>query len=146
MWKTLFIKSYNLNVTEVRDSDLKNAFPGIFNFTVRILDFIGSDGDARQVQWCEDTFWISCKAWSTWKRSKPEITAPDKYLKDQDNTSDLKLPLRFSNSNATFVIEITFDEDGHQDMADDDGEVISGYQSETNLFWHLGLSTERTFI
>ena len=111
----------------------------------RVTDFIGSDGDTCQVQWC-DTFWISCKAWSTWKRSKPEITAPDKYLKDQDNTSDLKLPLRFSNSNATFVIEITFDEDGHQDMADDDGEVISGYQSETNLFWHLGLSTERTFI
>ena len=26
-----------MNVTEVRDSDFKNAFPGIFNFTVRIL-------------------------------------------------------------------------------------------------------------
>ena len=71
------------------------------------LIFIGSDGNTRQVQWC-DTFWISCKAWSTWKRPKPEITARDKYLKDQDNTSDLKLPLRFSSSNATFVIEITF--------------------------------------
>ena len=28
------VKKYNLNVTEVRDSDFKNAFPGIFNFTV----------------------------------------------------------------------------------------------------------------
>ena len=26
-----------MNVTEVRDSDFKNAFPGIFNFTVGIL-------------------------------------------------------------------------------------------------------------
>ena len=26
-----------MNVTEVRDSDFKNAFPGIFNFTVWIL-------------------------------------------------------------------------------------------------------------
>ena len=31
------IKNYNLNVTEVRDSDFKNDFPGIFNFTVGIL-------------------------------------------------------------------------------------------------------------
>ena len=31
------VKNYNLNVTEVRDSDLKNAFSGIFNFTVGIL-------------------------------------------------------------------------------------------------------------
>ena len=31
------VKNYNLNVTEVRDSDFKNAFPGIFNFTVGIL-------------------------------------------------------------------------------------------------------------
>ena len=29
-----------MNVTEIRDSDFKNAFPGIFNFTVGIL--IGS--------------------------------------------------------------------------------------------------------
>ena len=28
---------YNLNVTEILDSDFKNAFPGIFNFTVGIL-------------------------------------------------------------------------------------------------------------
>ena len=27
------------SVTEVRDSDFKNAFPGIFNFTVGILDW-----------------------------------------------------------------------------------------------------------
>ena len=26
-----------MNVTEIRDSDFKNAFPGIFNFTVGIL-------------------------------------------------------------------------------------------------------------
>ena len=26
-----------MNVTEVRDSDFKNDFPGIFNFTVGIL-------------------------------------------------------------------------------------------------------------
>ena len=31
------VKNYNLNVTEVRDSDFKNTFPGIFNFTVGIL-------------------------------------------------------------------------------------------------------------
>ena len=28
---------YNLNETEVRDSDFKNAFSGIFNLTVMIL-------------------------------------------------------------------------------------------------------------
>ena len=33
----LLSPNYNLNVTEVRDSDFKNAFPGIFNFTVGIL-------------------------------------------------------------------------------------------------------------
>ena len=27
----------DLNVTEILDSDFKNAFPGIFNFTVGIL-------------------------------------------------------------------------------------------------------------
>ena len=31
------MKNYNLNVTEVLDSDFKNAFLGIFNFTVGIL-------------------------------------------------------------------------------------------------------------
>ena len=31
------VKNYNLNETEVRDSDFKNAFPGIFNFTIGIL-------------------------------------------------------------------------------------------------------------
>ena len=30
-------RCHNLNVTEVRDSDFKNAFDGIFNFTVGIL-------------------------------------------------------------------------------------------------------------
>ena len=30
----------NLNVTEVRDSDFENGFPGIFNFTVGILEII----------------------------------------------------------------------------------------------------------
>ena len=29
---------HNLNVTEVRHQDFKNIFPGIFNFTVGILD------------------------------------------------------------------------------------------------------------
>ena len=33
-----YFKNYNLNVTEVLDSDFKNAFPGIFNFTVGILN------------------------------------------------------------------------------------------------------------
>ena len=32
------VKNYNLNVTEIPDSDFKNAFPGIFNFTVGILE------------------------------------------------------------------------------------------------------------
>ena len=36
-WNLSKVKNYNLNVTEVRDSDFKNAFPGIFNFTVGIL-------------------------------------------------------------------------------------------------------------
>ena len=40
--KNLKVKNYNLNVTEVRDSDFKNAFPGIFNFTVGILFTIQS--------------------------------------------------------------------------------------------------------
>ena len=31
------VKNFNLNVTEVRDSDLTKSFPGIFNFTVGIL-------------------------------------------------------------------------------------------------------------
>ena len=31
------VKNYNLNVTEIRDSDFKNAFSEIFNFTVGIL-------------------------------------------------------------------------------------------------------------
>ena len=31
------VKNYNLNVTEVLDSDLKNTLPGISNFTVGIL-------------------------------------------------------------------------------------------------------------
>ena len=39
-WQIAKIKNYNLNVTEVRDSDFKNAFPGIFNFTVGILSSI----------------------------------------------------------------------------------------------------------
>ena len=34
------VKNYNLKVTEVLNSDFKNAFPGIFNFTVGILEFI----------------------------------------------------------------------------------------------------------
>ena len=36
-------KCYNLNETEVRDSDFKNAFPGIFDFTVGILPETLSD-------------------------------------------------------------------------------------------------------
>ena len=36
-WWIAKVKKYNLNVTEFRDSDFKNAFPGIFNFTVGIL-------------------------------------------------------------------------------------------------------------
>ena len=35
-WYIAKVKNYNLNVTEIRDSDFKNAFPGIFNFTVGI--------------------------------------------------------------------------------------------------------------
>ena len=34
------VKNFNLNVTEVQDSDFKNAFHGIFNFTVGILGII----------------------------------------------------------------------------------------------------------
>ena len=31
------VQNYNLNVTEVRNSEFKNASPGIFNFTAGIL-------------------------------------------------------------------------------------------------------------
>ena len=37
LWSIAKVKNYNLNVTEVRDSDFKHALPGIFNFTVGIL-------------------------------------------------------------------------------------------------------------
>ena len=40
----------NLNVTEVRDSDLKKAFPGIFNFTVGILTTTGRQAGIIIVQ------------------------------------------------------------------------------------------------
>ena len=113
------------------------------------LIFIGSDGDTRQVQWC-DTFWISCKARSTWKRPKPEITARDKYLKDQDNTSDLKLPLRFSSSNAKlhFHYRNNIRRTGIRTWRtmEDKGVRRPYVAFKVNLFWHLGLSTERTFI
>ena len=36
-WQIAKIKNYNLNETEIRDSDFKNSFSGIFNFTVGIL-------------------------------------------------------------------------------------------------------------
>ena len=36
-WWISKVKNYNLNVTEILDSTIKNSFPGIFNFTVRIL-------------------------------------------------------------------------------------------------------------
>ena len=36
-WYIAKVKNYNLNVTEVRDSDFKNAFPGIINFIIGIL-------------------------------------------------------------------------------------------------------------
>ena len=36
-WQIAKVKNYNLNVTEILDSDFKNPFPGIFNFTVGIL-------------------------------------------------------------------------------------------------------------
>ena len=36
-----WVKNYNLNVTEVLVSDFKNAFSGIFNFTVGILKIRG---------------------------------------------------------------------------------------------------------
>ena len=116
----------------------------------RVTDFfIGSDEDTRQVQWC-DTFWISCKAWSTWKRPKPEITARDKYLKDQDNTSDLKLPLRFSSSNAKLHFRyrnnIRRTSRRTWRTVEDKGVRRPYVAFKVNLFWHLGLSTERTFI
>ena len=48
-------KNYNLNVTEVRDSDFKNAFYGIFHFTVGILASTASDvGDLLLVQCSTD--------------------------------------------------------------------------------------------
>ena len=49
MWKIqkVKVKNYNLNVTEVRDSDFKNAFTGIFNFTVGILRPIQYNYDPR---------------------------------------------------------------------------------------------------
>ena len=51
-WYIAKIKNYNLNVTELRGSDFKNAFPGIFNFTVGILaaSFSGRAGKT-------ETYW-----------------------------------------------------------------------------------------
>ena len=44
-WQIAKVKNYNLNVTEILDSDFKNAFPGIFNFTAGnlISVFLRSD-------------------------------------------------------------------------------------------------------
>ena len=51
----LQVKNYNLNVTEVRDSDLKNAFPGIFNFTIGIL--------CRNQNYLDDMYKITVLDW-----------------------------------------------------------------------------------
>ena len=37
-WLIAKVENFNLNVTEVQDWEFKNAFPGILNFTVGILD------------------------------------------------------------------------------------------------------------
>ena len=58
----LFIFFYNLNVIEVRDSDFKNAFPGIFNFNVGILfmvlvtDFVDESLSPTSVIFAEINF------------------------------------------------------------------------------------------
>ena len=40
-------KNYNLNVTETRDSDFKNSFPGIFSFAVGIILVINKVGSQK---------------------------------------------------------------------------------------------------
>ena len=59
---------FNLNVTEVRDSDFKNAFPGIFNLTVGIIFssrkqciFIKKMADL--VAKMQFLFWLLLKKW-----------------------------------------------------------------------------------
>ena len=47
-----------MNVTEVRDSDFKNAFPGIFNFTVGIL-FENQKNDESGYKWVIKTNVVS---------------------------------------------------------------------------------------
>ena len=58
------VKNYNLNVTEVRDSDFKNAFLDIFNFTVGILTIKVSEISGKLI--FQDTDLNSYNAlWST---------------------------------------------------------------------------------
>ena len=54
------VKNYYLNVTEIRDSDFKNAFPGIFNFTVGILEY-------RKLTFFESLVNEFSEVCSTWK-------------------------------------------------------------------------------
>ena len=55
-WWIAKVKNYNLNVTEILDSDFKNAFPGIFNFTVGILGFAGTNDIKTDLG--ESMWWI----------------------------------------------------------------------------------------
>ena len=48
------VKNYNLNVTEVRDSDFKNSSPGIFNFTVGILVSFNNFDELKHLNGCFD--------------------------------------------------------------------------------------------
>ena len=65
-------KNYNLNVTEVLDSDFKNAFPGIFNFTVGILILILD----RRSAW-QNLVWLQYIG-SRWQ-SIPEMAQKSAY-------------------------------------------------------------------
>ena len=61
----LKVKNYNLNVTEVRDSDFKNAFPGIFNFSVGILIWAVLACLGMYVEfWAVDILSFRSKKWS----------------------------------------------------------------------------------
>ena len=55
-WQIAKVKNYKLNVTEVRHSDFKNAFHGIFNFTVGNLNDIYDCDLKLKISYHADSF------------------------------------------------------------------------------------------
>ena len=55
-WEIAKVKNYNRYVTEVLDSTSKKNFPGIFNFTVRILTW-SLFGQLKKPRWNHNTIY-----------------------------------------------------------------------------------------